>query len=272
MKRNHDEDEHMDESWLIPYADLLTLLLALFIVLFATSTVDQELLTAMKMAFYAEYTGVMPEPEAGDPGTGGPGGTADEAATIPPPTDEEIPETDQSAVGADDLNGQTEGAAETVSRLTAVLEKEFSNYIEASGLEDEMKIESKSDGLLITLTSDIWFPSGSAEINESQEEVAAQISKMIANVERQSGVMLSVLISGHTDNVPISGSEYPDNWRLSAIRAVNFMEALMSSSTLGPSNFSASGYGEFQPIASNDTPEGRQRNRRVEVMIEPKIP
>ncbi|MDR2889449.1 MAG: OmpA family protein [Lachnospiraceae bacterium] len=273
MKKNHDHEEHMDESWLIPYADLLTLLLALFIVLFATSTADEKLMTAMKMAFYEEYTGIMPEPETGDPGVGGIDDGPSMITGDPLPITETGDEADEEAnEEADAENEEGETPAETVAKLTAVLQEEFSNYVTANGLEEEMRIESRPEGLLITLTSDVWFPSGSAEINDSQKDVAIQIAKMIARVQDESDVMLSVIVSGHTDNVPISGSEYPNNWRLSLMRAANFMEALMNNSTLGPSNFSASGYGEYSPITTNDTEEGRQRNRRVEVLISPKVP
>lgn len=269
MKRKQDHEEHMDETWLIPYADLLTLLLALFIVLFATSTVDQELLTAMKQAFYEEYTGVMPEAEVGDPGTGG---AEDGGAEVMPEdvenleTPEDTPPIAETPVGTDDSPG------ETVNRLIEILQQEFSHYVATNELENEMRIEPQREGLLITLTSDIWFPSGSAEINASQKAVAGQIAKMIAKVQDDNQIMLSVIVSGHTDNVPISGSEFPDNWRLSVTRAVNFMEVLMNNSTLQPSNFSARGFGEYEPVSSNDTEEGRQRNRRVEVLISPQVP
>jgi chemotaxis protein MotB len=255
MKRKEEHEEHQDESWLIPYADLLTLLLALFIVLFASSTVDKETMNAMQMAFFEEYNGVLPEPAADSPGLGG--------VNVQQPS---------AAPGASAKPAPTaEGTGVAAEELVSVLHKNFATYVEENGLESEMRIEAQPEGLLITLTSDIWFPSGSAEINASQKEIAAQIAGMIANAQDESQVMLSVIVSGHTDNVPIHGTIFKNNWGLSVTRAVNFMEELMNNSSLGPSNFSARGFGEYEPIDTNDTVEGRQHNRRVEVMIAPQV-
>ena len=84
--------------------------------------------------------------------------------------------------------------------------------------------------------------------------------------------MLAVLnqritVSGHTDNVPINTREFPSNWELSSQRAVNFMRYLIADNSLKPERFSAIGYGEYRPIMTNETPEGRSKNRRVEVLI-----
>jgi chemotaxis protein MotB len=258
MRGKHHEDEHMDESWLIPYADLLTLLLALFIVLFASSTVDKDTLTAMQMAFFEEYNGVLPEQAEAPEGQGGLN------PTVPAPG----AAGNKPAKPAQD--DETSGT-QTAEELISVLHENFAEYVALNGLESEMRLEAQPEGLLITLTSDVWFPSGSAEINASQKQVAAQIAEMIAKVQTESQVLLSVIVSGHTDNVPIHGSVFPDNWWLSVTRAVNFMQELMNDSALGPANFSARGFGEFEPVDTNDTPEGRQHNRRVEVMISPKV-
>jgi chemotaxis protein MotB len=79
----------------------------------------------------------------------------------------------------------------------------------------------------------------------------------------------NIIVSGHTDNVPINNSEYDSNWHLSVMRAVNFMKILTDNKKLDPKAFSAKGFGEFTPVSSNDTNEGRQENRRVEVLILP---
>jgi chemotaxis protein MotB len=274
MKHKEDHEEHIDETWLIPYADLLTLLLALFIVLFATSTADQELLTAMKEAFYKEYTGVLPEIESGDPSSGG---TNKGPSVVPgyesgSETEENPNNSEQNTNNNEDNTVESgESIEEATANLVSVLQKEFSDYINANNLSAQMNIKAEQEGLLVTLTSDVWFPSGSAEINDSQREIATQIATMIANIQNERQVMLAVIVSGHTDNVPISGTQFPNNWSLSVTRAVNFMEALMNSSSLQPANFSARGFGEYEPISSNDTEEGRRQNRRVEVMISPKF-
>ena len=80
----------------------------------------------------------------------------------------------------------------------------------------------------------------------------------------------SIVVTGHTDNVPIHNAEYASNWELSVMRAINFMKVLLANQNLQPELFTAKGYGEFQPIATNETTEGRAKNRRVEVLIQPK--
>ena len=79
-----------------------------------------------------------------------------------------------------------------------------------------------------------------------------------------------IIISGHTDNVPIHNAQFASNWELSVMRAVNFMKVLLENPNLDPRWFSAKGYGEFKPVAPNNTPEGRMKNRRVEILILPK--
>jgi chemotaxis protein MotB len=267
MRRKEDHEEHIDETWLIPYADLLTLLLALFIVLFATSTADKELLTAMKQAFYKEYTGVMPEVESGDPSSGG----TNKGSSVVPGYESGSETEESSSKNDNNTDDSKKSVKEATADLVSALQKEFASYIKTNNLGEEMNVKAEQEGLLVTLTSDVWFPSGSAEINDSQKEIAAQIATMIADIQNERQVMLSVIVSGHTDDVPISGSQFPNNWSLSVTRAVNFMEALMNSSSLQPANFSARGFGEYEPISTNDTEEGRRQNRRVEVMISPKF-
>ncbi|HEY9570100.1 MAG TPA: OmpA family protein, partial [Metalysinibacillus sp.] len=82
----------------------------------------------------------------------------------------------------------------------------------------------------------------------------------------------NVVITGHTDNVPISTAQFPSNWSLSVMRSVNFLQQLMASNPqLDPKYFSAKGYGENKPVDTNDTDEGRAKNRRVEVLIQPRV-
>lgn len=243
-KKAHHE-EHMDESWLIPYADLLTLLLALFIVLFASSTVDSDKYQAMQQAFGKEI-GVLPE----------------SGSTIAPDSPGGIMES----VNPSQPSGTGEETGTGKEDQIGDLESAFKTYVVDNSLSDQVKLEKKDDGLLVTLTSDVWFALGSAEINQSHVQVAKEVEKMIE--ENQKGrVPFKVIVTGHTDNLPIKNGQYKSNWQLSLARAVNFMEILMDNSTLDPSNFSARGMGEYDPIDTNDTPEGRQHNRRVEVYI-----
>lgn len=235
-KRHKKHEDHVDESWLIPYADLLTLLLALFIVLFASSTVDAQKFQAIASAFNNEMEG----------GSG--------VLDFPSPvTDPAMSETEE----------QENLKAADKKELKEMQEK-MTAYIKENNLEDKVETTLNGEGLLLRIRDNVLFNSGDAEIQPAQLANVGDISKLlVANTPR------SIIISGHTDNVPISTAQFDSNWELSAMRAVNFMKEILKNNQLDPRLFSAKGYGEYQPIASNDTDKGRSQNRRVEILILP---
>ena len=236
-RRKKATEGHVDETWLIPYSDLLTLLLALFIVLFAASSIDKEKYQEIMQVFYNSFrpTQTVTSGELYPEGV--------DIMTIPP-------------------SGEMEGQKGTEQLST--LFNTIAAYIDANGLADKISLKLQDDFLLLTLTSDVLFASGSAEISAAQSDIAQKLGAMIAASYTQK---MEIIITGHTDNVPMSSAQYKSNWFLSAVRALNFMEAMLENSTLEPQVFSARGYGEFSPIASNDTAEGRMLNRRVEVLV-----
>ena len=106
------------------------------------------------------------------------------------------------------------------------------------------------------------FPSGSAELVAESQRIGPIVAGLLAQVPER------VLISGHTDTDPISTAQFPSNWELSSVRAMTFMKYLLAiNQNLNPARFSAIGYGEYRPIAMNDTAENKQKNRRVEILI-----
>lgn len=242
-KKHHEahHEEHMDETWLIPYADLLTLLLALFIVLFASSQVDQkkfeQLASSLNAAFGSGTPAIMDKMQS-------------------------KPNMDDPAPGADaDKQTAKEQAymAETSQLVQA--KKILDQYIQDNGLINQLQAVLTEDGLVIRIKDNAVFPSGSAELLPESRRFASQIAKMLLPLSQK------VVVSGHTDNVPINTSAFPSNWDLSAQRAVNFTKFLLAQEKLPPERFAASGFGEFKPLAANDTEEGRSKNRRVEVLI-----
>jgi len=115
-------------------------------------------------------------------------------------------------------------------------------------------------GTVITFSEKTLFPSGSAEVRQDAEAVLQRVSKVLGTVQRH------IIIEGHTDNRPITGTRYASNWELSTARAASVLHVFISRG-LDPNRFSLSGYGEFRPVGKNDSDEGRARNRRVEVVI-----
>ena len=237
--RHKKHEEHIDESWLIPYADILTLLLAVFVILFASSTVDQEKLNKMSQVFSAIF-------ESGS-------GVMDYAAPV-----------ESSDAQSDDLK---KSSYEIDQEQLAEAQGRVEELIAVNELENQLETQMTSEGLLITIRDSVLFASGSANINAEYAGVARELSEILAfNPAR------NVVITGHTDNVPMNTAEFESNWELSVLRAVNFLKIIVdSNSSLDSKYFSVKGFGEFSPIASNDTAEGRAKNRRVEVLVQPRI-
>ena len=237
-KRPKPHEAEASEAWLLPYSDLLTLLLALFIVLFAMSQTDEKKMQAMSQAFTAAFN------------TGGPsffnraGPSESRFAEMP----------------SDEDKGNSAYVAEN-QQLESV-KRQMDQYIDQNHLKDELSTELTEDGLMIRIKEKALFPSGSAELVQESQRIGPVISGLLVPLSER------VVISGHTDNVPIATAQYPSNWELSSARAMNFMKFILAQDgRLNPARFSAIGYSEYHPVVSNDTEAGRVQNRRVEVLI-----
>jgi chemotaxis protein MotB len=237
-KRGKPKEEHASEAWLLPYSDLLTLLLALFIVLFAVSQTDQTKVTQMAQAFSSAFN------------TGGPSIFDHAGPNISPSA--EIPEkTEDKNVAYVKENQQLEA-----------VKRSLDQYIQNNHLQEALSTALTDDGLMIRIKERALFPSGSADLVEESRKIGPIIAGLLVPISE------NVVISGHTDNVPISNERYPSNWELSSQRALNFMKYLLAQDVrLNPARFSAVGYSEYRPVADNNTAEGRTQNRRVEVLI-----
>lgn len=228
---------HIDESWLLPYSDLLTLLLALFIVLFASSTVDQSKLQKMSEVFNQIFSGGV--------------GFMENTSVLENPTSV-----------ADGVSEAQRAYLQDQAQLKQI-KYAIDDYIGVNELESTFTTQLTDEGLLLTIRDSILFDSGSATVKKEYEEIAEDLAKIL-----QLDPPRHIVVTGHTDNVPINSPEFPSNWELSLIRAVNFMKTILNAnSNLNPQYFSATGHGEYKPIAENNTEEGRAKNRRVEVLI-----
>ena len=237
-KRGKKHEEEASEAWLLPYSDLMTLLLALFIALFAISQTDQTKLVALAQAFTAAFN------------MGGPSFFDNAGPNM---------SLQRQIMSTEDLgNAAYIQENETLQNLKEQLDA----YIEQNSLEEELSTQLEEEGLMIRIKERALFPSGSAELVPESQRIGPIVAGLLAAVPER------VLISGHTDTDPINTAQFPSNWELSSVRAMTFMKYLLSiNSDLNPARFSAIGYGEYRPIAMNDTPENKQQNRRVEILI-----
>ena len=255
MGRKHAEhhEEHADETWLVPYADLLTLLLALFIVLFAMGKTDEKKLGELGRSFHIAFGGgaatLMPYNQ-----------TAPQLVPIdsPPPSENRM---NKEVMSPPQSIGETQAALRETVQLLQVKEA-VDRYIKLQGLGGELEAQLVEDGLRIRIKDSALFASGQAELFPEARKLGGEIAKLLSGLPQQ------IVVAGHTDNVPINTAMFPSNWELSGMRAVNFMRFLFSvEPTLKPANFSAVGYGEYRPVLPNTNDEARAKNRRVEVWI-----
>lgn len=251
-KTKHEpHEEHNDESWLLPYSDLMTLLLALFIVLYGMSTVDAKKFEELSQAFNAALNGGVSVLDQSSIN----GNSRDT------PKDAQSKERQQSMQNLTEQQKRTALMKQEQEDLEK-LKQQLDQYIKQSGLTSQLSTKLNQSELLITISDNALFPSGKADLKPQAETLAKELSTLLANFPNY-----EILVSGHTDNVPIDNAEFASNWDLSFARARNFMEVLLQNSKLDPKMFSPIGYGEYHPVADNDTEDGRAKNRRVEVAI-----
>ncbi|MBD3922101.1 flagellar motor protein MotB [Paenibacillus sp. PR3] len=257
-KRKHgsDHEEHADESWLLPYSDLMTLLLALFIVLFSMSSIDAKRFDELSRAFNTALDG----------GVGVLDGfkTLDQSTT--PGRDNQDLQKDQSKditqASTKKQNDDLEKLRKKEQEDLEKLKKQLDQYIKAAGLTSQLDTKLNQSQLLVTISDNALFASGSANLKPESKKLGQAISKMLKQYPGY-----EIIVAGHTDNQPISNNEFRNNWELSSQRALNFMEVLLTSSSLDPTLISSTGYGEYRPVDSNKTDTGRSKNRRVEVSL-----
>lgn len=236
QKHAHHEEE-AGEAWLLPYSDLMTLLLAVFIVLFAVSQVDEQKAAAMS----DEFTEQMMNGEYIAAKMSSP------AAVVTSPG--------AASSESGEMKGMTE--QEQMEQVKMELDKK----LKEQGLDSSVSTGIDKRGLVITLSNAIFFDPGSAEIKPDNEYALIEIANMVKVMDNY------IRIEGHTDNVPMNSPLYRSNWDLSAARAANVVRLLTTKTDVAPERLIAVGYGEYRPVSGNDTEEGRAKNRRIDIIV-----
>ncbi len=213
--------------WLLTYADMITLLLALFVILFSISTVDRVKLQRLAHDLSGGFNN---EDAINNPPNGGT--TGQQTGTTPKDPD--------------------------LARIDAQLQ----SYIWMNSLESEVSTRVDRRGLVITLLADqTLYSTGSTDLPPKTKRLLDEIDRVFEPTRSH------LRIEGNTDNVPIETSMYPTNWELSAARATGVTRYLVETKGLSPLRVSLAGYGEYRPRASNESPENRRFNRRVDIVI-----
>lgn len=223
------EDKENLERWLLTYADLITLLLAFFIILYVFSKQDSKKYEAMTMQLKAIFSG----------GTG----VVDEGGRT----------------GAQVLEGNIEGPSNIEIRRQ--LEEQINGISQAEGQENNISVITDERGIVIRIMDKAFYDTGKADLKDKARVTLDRIAPIIKSLPNE------IRIEGHTDNVPISTAEFKSNWELSVRRATEVIRYLVENGGLSPQMISAAGYGEYRPVAANDSDANRAMNRRIEIIV-----
>lgn len=252
-------------NWMDTYGDLVTLLLCFFVMLFASSTMSEEKWIAIVESFRGMPTGSVIEPiEVKAPTQGLSQNNvvtrSQSQIDISKMSQQEIKEMLQQM-----LEDSKSNAQKKVDQEFDQLYENLNAYIKEQGLSSSLMLTKDGMYITITILDGILFDSGSANIRDEQaQNILTSISDMAASY---SDAIQHVTVEGHTDNNPINTAEFTDNFDLSSKRANNVVRYMIQASGMAPSMFDSLGRGEWIPIATNETTEGRQKNRRVNIIL-----
>jgi chemotaxis protein MotB len=252
-------EEHVNhEAWVIPYADMLTLLMALFMMLFAISSIDLQKFEKLAGGLAAELGGGSSAVMDGGPSILD--GEAPPVATTPPiPPGRAREELAEQALQREE---QLAEAAAVEQRQLDEVERRVSEHARAAGVADAVGFRRESRGLVVTVVADqVMFEPGGATVRPEGVAILAEVAAALRPLPNR------VAIEGHTDDVPIHTAAFASNWELSTARATGVLRYLVDQLGVPANRVAAAGYGEQQPAAPNDTPEGRAQNRRVELAV-----
>lgn len=244
-RRRFNEEHENPERWLVSYADFITLLFAFFVVMYAISSVNEgkyrvlsdSLVTAFRSATHdGGGTMVLPQPQM----------------TAVRPVN---PKVRNQALQ------MREKQAEQMKKVARDVTEVMAPY----ATQGQVAVIESDRGITVEINDSLLFAPGRAELAPAAEQAIRGVGRVFAETE------FPVTIEGHTDNTPINTALFPSNWELSAVRATTVLRLMMQAG-VAPSRLTAIGYGEQRPVAENQTPEGRARNRRVAIQLEAALP
>ncbi len=297
-KRREKPPEEGSPAWMATFSDLMNLLLCFFVLLFASSNVDEEKIQRIMASFndasfsildsgsvslvdgqivsggvtqlpgiesVLEYIGVSSEVKGNNQelsATGADDGKEDSSNqpdSVQPSSEEVLKDNQAQDMSQQDLVDQLEAEGQKQSEQ---MYDEISERAESYKIEDNITMDYNSQYVSLDLNGALLFDQGKAELRKDAETFMKKITSILKRYKD-----CVVEIEGHTDNVPIHSSVYQSNRYLSTARATKVYEYIMEHSDLLDSNMKVAGYGESRPVASNDTEEGRAKNRRVTIKI-----
>lgn len=242
-KRKPPEEKKGLDEWMSTYGDMMTLLLCFFVLLFAMSTIDAEKFQQMAASFSAK----------------------DRISIMQSSSDSILDALGNGIVQMPEAKGDAQEENEEQQEATEELIKmasDFKTYFAQNNLQDKIEVEQNEQYITLNFKDGILFDSGKADLKANAlgalDIVANELAKYPEN---------DVKVEGHADNMPINTPRFPNNWYLSAARAISVAMYFTDTKGFSPERISAEGFGEFRPKVPNDTPANRSINRRVEIKI-----
>lgn len=263
MARKKKPEEHENhERWLVSYADFITLLFAFFVVMYSVSSVNEGkyrvLSNSLTTAFGKSAASISPIVL---------GSTSPKTSLVEPAMKSSAMFSSMSIsnpIPGVDSQSLEDSEAQAEARAMDELADELGESMKSLVDDKLVKVGKGQNGIEVEINTSVLFPSGSAYLHAA----AKTALKKVAGILKEKGYRINV--EGFTDNVPINTDIYPSNWELSAGRAASVVH-LFTRYGIDPKNMSAIGYGEYKPVASNTTEKGRKENRRVVIVIAPKL-
>lgn len=264
-KREEEPEKENSERWLLTYSDLITLLMIFFVVLYSMSQIDANKFKAMADSLNKALGGGTPAKMDIATSPSGPSlfetGNPQSKATQPGKTQnpDYTANTESASTASNQQQGQGNADVEnmTIEGIKAKLDK----FASDNGIQTKLVSSIEERGLVISIQDTLLFESGSADITPRAREILDKVITVLATAPNY------IKVEGHTDNLPINTARFPSNWELSVLRATNVVQLMAGEGEISPDRISATGYGQYRPVASNATEEGRSRNRRVDLVI-----
>jgi chemotaxis protein MotB len=264
MARKKKHEEHVNaEAWAIPYGDLVTLLFALFTVMYAMSSVNEGKFRVLSDSLIAAFRGspktMQPVNIGEKTARGGDKPLQGVAPTVLMRLSKDPPVKGESPVGARLQLGEGKGAGDQQGALMR-MEREVQSAMQQLVDAKLVSVKRENQWLEIEINTDILFPSGGAGFSTAAEPVLDKLAEVLKPFPNP------IRVEGHTDNRPVHTAAYPSNWELSAARAASVVHQFTSQG-IDPLRLEIVGFGEFHPRQANDSAEGRNANRRVAILV-----
>ena len=248
-KKKREEEEENLERWLVSYADFITLLFAFFVTMYSISRVDENKMGSVVESLQRALGSTIfwQENKKQDPGVFQTSEKPIDVAIVPLSADKGQGREDFETLAAEIKKNMEEGQS--------------NNGVQAGVDLSQLKFIFDKRGLILRFSERFFFDSGDASI---RPDIAPMLHIIAQSLEK---IPNHIRIEGHTDSIPIRTARFPSNWELSTARATSIVHYLLTHHQFEPTRLSAAGYGEFRPIAPNDSGEGRAQNRRVDIVI-----